>query len=202
MATQVSFAQGFLDRLAVLPITLTADHVEDPRRFPGRPAYTLPKMPTPMSKRTVLAPGAERSINVSLKSARNPPLDISLTAQPLTASVADLRAVVAERTGAALAKIKLLFQKKPVVDSKTLKDLAGEAQTSIELGVMILGGAAALPKDEPVAAADKAASSPENVLKKDEFWAELQVFLMSKLKDEKAAADLLATFKSSYAAKE
>ncbi|KAL5612132.1 hypothetical protein BROUX41_000323 [Berkeleyomyces rouxiae] len=208
MATQISFAQSFLDRLAGLPPTLTADHVEDPRRFPSRPAYTLPAMPTPMSRRTVLAPGAERSISVTLTSARNPPLALTLSAQAPTVAVADLRRIVAERTGAAAPKVKLLFQKKPVGDSKTLRDLAGDTADSVELGVMIIGGAAALPKQEPVAAAAQA-SGPKGqdaqvaeLLRGDAFWTELQGFLVSKLGNKKAAAELLDTFKTSYAAEQ
>ncbi|KKA27687.1 hypothetical protein TD95_002751 [Thielaviopsis punctulata] len=222
MATQIAFAQGFLDQLNTLPITLLADHVEDPRRFPARPAYTLPKMPTALSKRTTLPPGAERSFTVTLKSARNPPLSMQLPAQPQTVSVADLRAVVAAHTGAALPKVKLLYAKKPVVDSKTLRDLVGDAHVAdVELAVMIMGGVAALGKEESsssssataAAAAGAGAAAPtaagqadavdnsDTVLQSAEFWADLETFVGSKIKNKKKTAELLAAFKTASAAK-
>lgn len=48
-----------------------------------------------------------------------------------------------------MAKIKLLFNKKPVGDTKVLKDLytdqGGGGGQEVEIGVMVIGGAASLP---------------------------------------------------------
>ncbi|KAF3361258.1 hypothetical protein VdG1_00867 [Verticillium dahliae VDG1] len=73
---EVVFARQFLSTLDSKPIKLSADHVEDPKNFPARPPYVLPKMPKAFSKPAApLAPGQERSVTVVLKSLRNPPID-------------------------------------------------------------------------------------------------------------------------------
>uniref|UniRef100_A0A0B7JYR8 Get5 N-terminal domain-containing protein n=1 Tax=Bionectria ochroleuca TaxID=29856 RepID=A0A0B7JYR8_BIOOC len=116
---EASFASTFLTTLDARPIKLPADYVEDARKYPGRQPYILPRMPKPMSKPTNLAPGQERSVKVTLKSARNPPLDIKLTSQPLDTSILDLKGQVHAQTRAPVEKLKILHNKKPVPDSKT-----------------------------------------------------------------------------------
>ena len=47
-------------------------------------------------------------------------------------------------------KIKVLFSKKPVGDAKTLSELLGdESPESVELGLMIMGGAGSVVPREP-----------------------------------------------------
>ena len=95
-----------------------------------------------MSKAVSLAPGQERSITVHIKSLRNPPLDIRLSSQPLNTSILDVKTSVSSETTIPVDKIKVLHKKKPVADSKVLKDLlgAGGDSNKLELSVMIMGG--------------------------------------------------------------
>lgn len=162
-----------------------------------------------MSKAVSLAPGQERSITVRIKSLRNPPLDIRLSSQPLNTSILDVKTSVSSETTIPVDKIKVLHKKKPVADSKVLKDLLGEDETSVEFSVMVLGGAAAVaspaPKneDDPTAAAADAAStaqgtSGEAVLQTDAFWTDLRGFLSQRIRDEKITDELFGKFLSSW----
>lgn len=166
-------------------------------------------MPKPMSKAVSLAPGQERSIAVRIKSLRNPPLDIRLSSQPLNTSILDVKASVSSETTIPVDKIKVLHKKKPVPDSKVLKDLLGEDETSVEFSVMVLGGAAAAappgPKAEenPAAAASETATtaqgtSGEAVLQTDAFWTDLRGFLSQRIRDEKITEELFGKFISSW----
>lgn len=154
-------------------------------------------MPKAMSKPTHLAPGSERSVTVSLKSLRNPPLSIKLTSQPLDTSVLDIKTSVQKQTRIPVAKMKLLHNKKPVPDSKILKDLLGDTDMSIEFTVMVIGGAAAIPPEEPEAAPEVLPTG-KDALETEEFWSDLKGFLMQRLKDETQAEELSGLFKSSW----
>ncbi|KAH6645972.1 cell-cycle control medial ring component-domain-containing protein [Truncatella angustata] len=203
--TEVTFAKQFLATLDARPVKLSPDHVEDPRGYPARNAYILPRAPRPMSKPNSRgAPGSERSLRVTLKSLRNPPLDIKLTSQPLSTSVLDLKQKVVEESGVPLEKIKLLYKKKPVVDSKILKELVGEDDgASVEFSVMVLGGAAAAakkPEEAPAADVAQGASGTET-LESGEFWDDLKGFLLQRVRDERQASDLFETFQAAYKSK-
>ncbi|PTB79231.1 hypothetical protein M440DRAFT_1370974 [Trichoderma longibrachiatum ATCC 18648] len=171
---EVAFAKTFLTSLDSRPIKLSPDHVEDPRTFPPRPPYILPRMPVPMSKQTKtrLPPGAEPSIPVRLKSLRNPPLDISLPPLPLSTSVLDLKTAVHAQTRIPVDKMKLLLNKRPVADSKVLKELL------------------ASDKDKDI----------EFSLESDAFWADLSGFLQQRLKAQAKAEELASLFRSSWQA--
>lgn len=88
--------------------------------------------------------------------------------------------------------LKLLYHKKPVADSKVLKDLLGakgvEEGKSVEFGIMVIGGAAAIQKkDQVVEEEDKMEvemGHGGDVLKTEAFWADLRGFLVQRLKDE------------------
>lgn len=150
-----------------------------------------------MSKPTKLAPGQERSIRVSLKSLRNPPLDITLSSQLPNTSVLEIKETVSKQTRIPVAKMKLLHNKKPVPDSKVLKDLLGETDLAIEFSVMVIGGAAAiLPQEHtPTVSAEPTGAA---ALETDEFWSDLNGFLMQRLKDEAQAKELSGLFRSSW----
>lgn len=163
-----------------------------------------------MSKAVSLAPGQERSITVHIKSLRNPPLDIRLSSQPLNTSILDVKTSVSSETTIPVDKIKVLHKKKPVADSKVLKDLLGEEDTSVEFSVMVLGGAAAAaaspaPKNEensaaaaPDAASTAQGTSGEAVLQTDAFWTDLRGFLSQRIRDEKITEELFGKFLSSW----
>lgn len=63
----------------------------------------------------------------------------------------ELKNVVSEEASIPVAKIKVLCNKKPVPDSKTVSELVGEDGGQLELGLMILGGAASIVPREPAA---------------------------------------------------
>ena len=161
-----------------------------------------------MSKAVSLAPGQERSITVRIKSLRNPPLDIRLSSQPLNTSILDVKSSVSSETSIPVDKIKVLHKKKPVADSKVLKDLLGEDETSVEFSVMVLGGAAAAAppaaktEEDPAAVADPASTaqgtSGEAVLQTDAFWTDLRGFLSQRIRDEKITEELFGKFLSSW----
>ncbi|KAI1388375.1 cell-cycle control medial ring component-domain-containing protein [Hypoxylon trugodes] len=199
--TEVTFAKSFLSVLDSRPVKLSPDHVEDPKSYAARGAYILPKMPKTMSKRksTSVAPGQERSLTVAVKSLRNPPLDIKITSQTLNTSVLDIKTSVSKDTGIPVDKMKLLHKKKPIPDSKVLKDLAGESETSIEFSVMVMGGAAAIktPAQTDVAQGQ----SGEEALGTNEFWDDLKGFLLQRIRDEKKAAEVADTFQAAWKAK-
>ncbi|KAK1251086.1 hypothetical protein MKX07_005641 [Trichoderma sp. CBMAI-0711] len=222
---EVAFAKTFLTSLDSRPIKLSPDHVEDPKTFPPRPPYILPRMPIPMSKptQTRLPPGAEPSIPVHLKSLRNPPLDISLPPLPLSTSVIDLKAAVQAQTRIPVDKMKLLLNKRPVADSKVLKELlASDKDRSIEFSVMVIGGAAAIPPppgaaegdaekkkgngdamdtDEgKVSTAQADEKTVEAELESDAFWVDLSGFLQQRLKAQAKAEELASLFRSSWQA--
>ncbi|EJT72019.1 hypothetical protein GGTG_11267 [Gaeumannomyces tritici R3-111a-1] len=208
---EVAFASTFLSQLDSRPAKLSPDHVEDPRNYPARSAYIMPRMPKPMSKRARPSnPGQERSVTVHLRSLRNPPLDIKLTSQPLGTSVLDVRTAAAAQAGLRADKVKLLHKKKPVADSKVLRDLvAADDETLVEFSVMVLGGAAAaIPKaEEDAAAADQAspAAAPTaqgvsgaEAVQSEEFWVDLRGFLLQRVRDETYVDELSSTFRKAW----
>ena len=66
---------------------------------------------------------------------------LALPDTTLDTTIHDLKTAYAEKIGAALEKIKLLLNKKPAADLKTLKELGvREDAGSVELSVMIMGG--------------------------------------------------------------
>jgi ubiquitin-like protein 4 len=163
-------------------------------------------MPKPFSKprgTSSSAPGSERSFTVTVKSLRNPPLDLRLTSQEPNTSILDIKAAVAEQAGLAPNKIKILHKKKPVLESKVLKDLAGEGETTIELSIMVLGGAAATVASKVSGAEAEVAqgASGSQELETKEFWDDLKGFLLQRLRDEKQAEELFDTFEGAWKAK-
>lgn len=149
------------------------------------------------------APGQERSVTVTLRSPRNPPLDIKLAAQPLSTSVFDVKAAVSQRARIPADKIKILHNKRPLPDSKVLSDVLGgdAAGPTVEFAVMVMGGAASVL---PEAGADAAETTPGGkpkgaaVVETPQFWADLNGFLMQRVKDEDTAEELSTLFKSAW----
>jgi ubiquitin-like protein 4 len=159
--------------------------------------YILPKLPRPLEKKIKLAPGAERSLSVSVKSLRNPPLDITLPSLPLSTSILSLKEAISEQSSIPVQKIRLLWNKKPVQDSKTLKDVVGEEFESVkvELGIMVIGGASAVGKREGEEVEPVVVGNGKEVLKSEEFWGDLKGFLVARLKDEAEGERIWGVFK-------
>ncbi|KAM0669091.1 hypothetical protein ACQRIT_004057 [Beauveria bassiana] len=212
---ETAFAKTFLTTLSGRPAVLSPDHVEDARNFPSRPPYILPRMPTEMSKprgRAAAAPGQERSVTVTLRSLRNPPLDITLAAQALDTSLLDVKQAAAARARIPADKLKILHNKRPVPDSKILRDVVGEGQAAVvEFSVMVIGGAAAILPEETMdvdgdarggeaAVRRRRAEKGEAAVEQDKFWEDLNGFLMQRVKDEDTAAELTTVFKNAWEA--
>jgi hypothetical protein len=156
------------------------------------------------------APGAERGIDVTVKALRQHPgvkdIDFRLPAQPAaTTSALDIKTAVAEMAGIPASRIRLLHGKKPVPDSKVLKEIAGDDENVVAFTVMVLGGGAAAPA--PTSSSDTTANvvppvapgEPRGtaVLETEEFWSDLKGFLQQRLRDESVAEDLLSKFRGS-----
>lgn len=172
-------------------------------------------------------PGSEPSYTVTVKSLRNPPLDLRLTSQTGNTAVLDIKDAVVARTHIPADKIKMLFNKKPVLDSKVLKDLAPPGTTTtLDFTVMVMGGAATAaaaaaaaaaagaataegqepPKDAGEAGtfkADVVAQGPSGseVLQSTEFWDDLKGYLLQRIRDEKQANDVFDTFQTAWKTK-
>lgn len=181
-------------------------------------------MPHPMRRPSKpAAPGSAPTLTVSLRSIRNPPLDISLSSQPLTTSVLDLKQAVAENIGnTSTENIRLLYKKKPYSDAKSLKDIVGDEVPpggEAEFSVMIMGGAASEEKPDTSAATspdvvmggtgskeeqtkDNApvaqGMSGEGVLDTEEFWNDLLGFLIQRVRNHQVAEQALKSFKSAW----
>lgn len=181
----------------------------------------MPKLSSQPLKRkrdpSLSAPGAakaEPSLTISLKNLKTPTASYTLPAQPLSTSIFDLKTAYASQSGALVDKIKLVYNKKPTTDSKTLKDLLGDgsAETTVEFSVMVMGGipVGVSPRiQSPEPAAEAAALSPppvaqgsgasgKEVLREDGFWDDLRGFLQQRIRDEGEAARLSGLFRSAW----
>ncbi|KAL6234908.1 hypothetical protein BDW75DRAFT_156363 [Aspergillus navahoensis] len=163
--SELAFTKSFISVLDSRPIKLRADYVHDQGHTPRVP-YTLPRLQPPhpsMPKKTTVSkttnPGSTKSIAVTLRSARNPVLEITLPNVPLTTTtVSDLKDAVRERilestteadSKVPLEKIKILFKRRPVTGTgKTVAEVVSDAGEEllaggkgVEFGVMVMGGA-------------------------------------------------------------
>jgi hypothetical protein len=152
---------------------------------------------------------------VSLKNLKAPSSSVQLENQPLSTSIYDLKAAYASKSGGATDKIKLLHNKKPLQDSKTIGDILGDsAETAkdVEFSVMVLGGGAAgkataspaaspgieIPQPELAPAPVAQGTSGAEVLKSAGFWDDLNGFLLQRVRDEGEAKHLTSLFKTSW----
>tara|TARA_R110002003_G_scaffold33_5_gene2088 strand:+ start:14869 stop:15333 length:465 start_codon:yes stop_codon:yes gene_type:complete len=136
---------------------------------------------------------------------------------PAKTSIYDLKSQYATQASLSAAKIKILYKKKPVTDSKTVLDVIGSEVTGdVEFGVMVMAGAAAgTPVTSPPAAApseaDKglaaghseggpAAQGPSGreVVATEEFWGDLKGFILQRTRDEPEAERLGGIFRSAW----
>ncbi|KAK3397126.1 cell-cycle control medial ring component [Sordaria brevicollis] len=182
MATEVAFAKTFLAVLDTKPTKISPDHVEDARTYPASTPFTLPHHPTirPFRKPSsrAAAPGSTPAsasttttgvstpsdsgptVLVHIRSPRNPSLSLTLPQpQPLaTTSILDIKSFVSSETGMPIEKLKVLYNKKPAGDVKSLKEVLGGATPEggeLELSLMVMGGQATYDSAE---AAEKRAA--------------------------------------------
>jgi hypothetical protein len=96
----------------------------------------------------------------------------------------------------------VISQKKPVADSKILKDLVKDGEEKIEFSVMVIGGAAAVKKVEEEIIPDVGnfaqGDTGKAVLGKDEFWGDLKGFLVQSLRDEKEGEKVYNVFRKAW----
>ncbi|KAK1832739.1 cell-cycle control medial ring component [Podospora conica] len=233
-STEIAFAKSFLSLLDSKPTKIAPDHIEDPHNYPPSSPYTLPRLPSqrPPARRprnpsglgsaSTPAPGSDPSIPIRIRSLRNPPLDLTLPALPLaTTSALDVKLAVAAATSIPVDKIKLLLNKKPVPDTRSLKEMvasssastpSGAAGAGLELGVMVMGGwsapvapVAAAPvveKKEEEGEGAKVAQglSGRGVLETEAFWGDLKGFLEQRVRDEGVATEAVERFRGAWEA--
>jgi len=95
----------------------------------------------------------------------------------------------------------VLYKKKPVGDSKVLRDLVGEEDVQkVEFSIMVMGGAAVLKKgtEEVEAPSVAQGQSGHKVLGTEEFWGDLKGFLLQRLRDETEGEKVYATFRKAW----
>ncbi|KAJ4335275.1 hypothetical protein N0V87_006197, partial [Didymella glomerata] len=139
-----------------------------------------------------------------------------------------LKSQYAAATSIPAAKIKILYKKKPVTDSKLVSEVVGaDAGPDVEFGVMVMGGAAAVTTPSESPAASPAAAAPsesdkglagvdaaantgaaggaaavgpsgKEVVATDEFWADLNNFVLQRIKDEHEGERLVGVFKKAW----
>lgn len=197
----------------------------------------MPKPPTkrprpsttdasPMSTAQSASTHQQPTLNITFHTIRptaNVPISTSLPAQPIVTSIYDLKTQIGARTGYTPDKIKLLWEKRPVGDSKTLGEVVGGMDTSdtVEMGVMFVGTPAGVPvslgtvpavsngpgeskrsagedevmEDEtPVAQGQ----SGRDVLGAEEFWRDLRGFLVQRVHNEEFGNELSDVFRAAW----
>lgn len=106
--------------------------------------FTLPRQTHPYPKPSGPTPSQlaqTRTITATLKPMRSTSSSesIKLPNIALDATIHDLKREYAQQSGLPIEKIKLLLNKKPAADLKTLKELGVEGD--VDFGVMVMGGA-------------------------------------------------------------
>ncbi|KAB8342782.1 hypothetical protein FH972_022380 [Carpinus fangiana] len=226
---EVTFAKQFLAQLDSRPSKLSSDWVTDARQLPAQPIYSLPKPSVPFpapshaaasSTQAAAAPSGASStpdITVTLKPLRGAPTTLPPVSAS-TASIYDLKALCGKQTGYAPDKIKILWERRPVADSKTLGEVLGDAaqgKTEVELGVMFVGQPTATPgvagsgsgSEAPAADAAKdetpvaQGQSGADVLKTPQFWRDLEGWMLQRVRDEAVGKDAVEVWKKAWAAR-
>ncbi|KAL9022135.1 MAG: hypothetical protein Q9180_008575, partial [Flavoplaca navasiana] len=160
--TELSFAKSFLSTLDSRAIKLQPDHAADLKTLELKGPYTLPRYPSSPqmqppssssattqspSEQAASAPsstGQNNTVSITLRSLKPPALNLTLPAQPLATSIFALKqAIASEIHRDSTDGIKILYQRKPCSDAKTVGEVVGEgAGGEVEFGVMVVGGAA------------------------------------------------------------
>ncbi|KAH6622233.1 cell-cycle control medial ring component [Boeremia exigua] len=146
--SEVTFCKTFLGAIDSRPVKLSSDYVSDARTYSAMGVPILPRLPQGHPQRPnpkTAANASTATINISLKPMKptNPTLPLSAV-DPSKTSVYDLKSQYASSTSIPAAKIKILYKKKPVTDSKLVSEVIGtDAGNDVEFSVMVMGGATA-----------------------------------------------------------
>ncbi|KAF9694991.1 hypothetical protein EKO04_006973 [Ascochyta lentis] len=234
--SELAFCKTFLGAIDSRPVKLSSDYVSDARTYPATGVPILPRLPQghPQRPNPKAAQDASSTstINISLKPMKptTPTLPLSAV-DPAKTSVYDLKQQYSTATSIPATKIKILYKKKPVTDSKLVSEVIGEdAGAEVEFGVMVMGGAAAGGASTPsaespvaspaavapsesdkglagaganVGAAGGAAAvgpSGKEVVATDEFWGDLNNFVLQRIKDEHEGERLVGIFRKAWEA--
>ncbi len=210
--TELSFAKSFLSTLDSRPLKLQSDHASDPKTLEITAPCTLPRMPTAFKKPS---PGGkdgdeaqkQSTLNITLKSSKNPVMSLSLPSTDVGTSVLALKEKVAKELRIeGTDRIRVLYKRKPAGDVKTVKEVIGEEDVGqeVDFGVMVMGykeDATKKDEDMPMKDAEEPVAqgpSEEEVLIGEEFWNDLRGFLVQRLRDEGKAGEVFDNFRASW----
>lgn len=231
--SELMFCKSFLSALDARPTKLSSDHIADARKYPAQGAYTIPRLPhpphpqRPKRKATDLSSdGPSTTLTVTLKPMKPSIPTISLNSvEPSKVSIFDLKQQYATQSSIPASKIKILYKKKPVTDSKTIVEVVDTgAGSGIEFGVMIMGGgvvspaAGGTPVQSPPAVAPSEADkglagtatgtsstgpaavgpSGKEIVATEDFWSDLNNFMLQRIKDVPESGRLLDLFRQAW----
>lgn len=202
--TELTFTKTFLSTLDARPLKLQSDYSLPPKDLVINGAYTLPKMPNAMRKPSSQKGGdidSPQKLTVTLTSSRNPVLELTVPEiDPAVTTVLDLKERVAKHLGLdGVGKVKILWEKKPVADVKTVKEIEGDKGGKVEFGVMVMGykaPSAAQKGDGELGEGDKMDLDAETL--DEAFWADVRGFLQQRLKDEGKAEEVFKAFQAGW----
>lgn len=183
-------------------------------------------MPKPYVKRARTSPSdptststSSTTLTITLKPLRGP--SITITNQTPDSSIYELKSACASQAGYLPEKVKVLWERKPVSDSKTVKEVVGDVAVQgaqVEMGVMFMGQpgekvgesvkeeAKAAPSPPPQEEEDVWHEAPvapgqehgKAVLDTKEFWDDLHGFVLQRIKDEEVTKELVDGFRRSW----
>jgi hypothetical protein len=113
----------------------------------------------------------------------------------------EIKGKIGEEIGVEVGKLRVLWEKKPVGDSKTLKDLVGDGgEGRVEMGVMVIGGVGVGKSgkgkgEEEVEPKVVKVGEGRRELATEAFWDDLKGFLVARLKDEREGERVWGIFR-------
>lgn len=166
--------------------------------------FVIPKTDRPYAKHVPATPLDDRRTNenhtILLSSPKNPSFKYYVPSCTSTTSVSSLKSALSKAKALPVDKIRILYKKRPVTDSKVLKDFLSPDElmhkSTIELGVMVMGGVAVagdpsiamLESSETTNHGQRSTEADANtMLQGDDFWHDLHGFLAQRLKDDKVS---------------
>ena len=176
----------------------------------------FPKSSDPtLTSSTSTLESSQLSVTLSpLRKTSDSPAPVTLTASART-SVYDLKTQISAQTGYEPDKLKLLWERRPVTDSKTLKDITGKLDGDVDLAVMYTGAPTATPQmtasvPKPTASEPSNSNrmdvdetpvaqgpSGEAILNTTQFWDDLQDFVIQRVRDESVGKRTVEQWKQS-----
>jgi hypothetical protein len=185
----------------------------------------LPKPVHPFPRRQRRATGqVPQTVNVSLKPLKGSD-QLHLASQSPNTTVLDIKSAYAEKFKLDKTKIKVLLNKRPCTDLKTLQDMLPDPlPEQADFSIMLLAGAS-IPSSAACSLAPPATQFPEpqtlpldpapgsehaqaeaealphahdnakQMLQSDEFWADVQDFLTQRLRDQSQGQRLATLFR-------